>query len=163
MFDTPHKALRFAFSEMLTQAGKTDFKQIKEVRALKDKMQQVFSLVKSHSHHEDDICFADLDKIAPNATQHDRLEHIRLHRKLDDLMVMAIIIIDGIKAERPGHITGRALYTDLCQLHAEMLTHMMEEERDTQPVFWGGYMGGVYGPEIGGILLKEDGAYDNGN
>lgn len=34
---------------------------------------------------------------------------------------------------------------------------------DTQPVFWGGYMGGVYGPEIGGILLKEDGAYDNGN
>ena len=34
LFDTPHKALRLAFSQLLTLAGKTDFSQSQEVMAL---------------------------------------------------------------------------------------------------------------------------------
>jgi iron-sulfur cluster repair protein YtfE (RIC family) len=136
LFDTPHKAMRLAFSQLLTQAGKVDFSQLQDAVALKNKMVEVFALVKSHSHHEDDICFADLDKIAPNATQHDRDEHIRLHNRLDDLTNSIKTIIDCIKMGQNEINTRRAIYTDLCNLHAEMLIHMMEEERDTQPVFW---------------------------
>jgi iron-sulfur cluster repair protein YtfE (RIC family) len=136
MFDTPHKALRLAFSELLNQAGKTDFTQSNEVDALKSTMKTVFSLVKSHSHHEDDICFADLDQIEPNATQHDRAEHERLHHRLDDLIVNIKIILECVKMGQDERVAGRFLYTDLCNLHAEMLVHMMEEERDTQPIFW---------------------------
>ncbi len=136
LFDTPHKALRLAFSQLLTQAGKTDFAQLRDSVGLKSKMVEVFSLVKSHSHHEDDICFAELDKIAPHATDHDRAEHVRLHHRLDDLTNIIKTIIDCIKMGQDETAAGRALYTELCNLHAEMLVHMMEEERDTQPVFW---------------------------
>jgi hypothetical protein len=136
LFDTPHKALRLAFSQLLTQAGKTDFAQLRDAVALKNKMVEVFSLVKSHSHHEDDICFAELDKLAPHATDHDREEHIRLHHRLDDLTNIIKTISDCIKMGQDERTAGRTLYTELCNLHAEMLIHMMEEERDTQPIFW---------------------------
>jgi hypothetical protein len=136
LFDTPHKALRLAFSQLLTQAGKTDFTQLNDAVALQREMKIVFTLVKSHSHHEDDICFADLDRIAPNATQHDRLEHIRLHETLNSLLSDIETIIGWIKMGQNESVAGRKLYTDLCNLHADMLVHMMEEERDTQPIFW---------------------------
>ncbi len=132
LFDTPHKALRLAFSELLTLAGKTDFNQTDDISTLRNAMENTFSLVKSHSHHEDDICFFDLDQIAPHATQHDRAEHIRLHHQIDALMEKITTLLTGQdKVE-----AGRSLYTDLCHFHAEMLVHMMEEERDTQPIFW---------------------------
>jgi iron-sulfur cluster repair protein YtfE (RIC family) len=136
LFDTPHKALRLAFSQLLTQAGKTDFTEIKEIVALKNHMSEVFFMVKSHSHHEDDICFADLDNLAPNATQHDRAEHERLHTTLDELMSVIKTIIECVKMGQDETTAARAIYTDLCNLHAEMLNHMMEEECYTQPVFW---------------------------
>jgi iron-sulfur cluster repair protein YtfE (RIC family) len=136
MFDTPHKALRLAFSDLLTQAGKTNFNQSTEVSALQRTMKSVFALVKSHSHHEDDICFAALDSIVPNATQHDRAEHVHLHHRLDDLLVEVKTIKECIEIGQDEAVAGRFLYTDLCNLHTEMLNHMMEEERDTQPVFW---------------------------
>ena len=136
MFDTPHKALRLAFSELLTLAGKTDFAQTIEIRTLKEKMRDVFSMVKSHSHHEDDVCFADLDQLVPNATQHDRTEHIRLHHVLDTLIIKINTINEGVQMGLNESVAGRTLYTELCNLHAEILIHMMEEERDTQPVFW---------------------------
>jgi iron-sulfur cluster repair protein YtfE (RIC family) len=136
LFDTPHKALRLAFSQLLTQAGKTDFTDIKEIVALKNQMYEVFSMVKSHSHHEDDICFTDLDAIVPNATHHDREENERLHTTLDELMSVIKTIIECVKMGQDETTAVRALYTDLCNLHAEMLNHMMEEERDTQPIFW---------------------------
>lgn len=136
MFDTPHKALRLAFGQLLNQAGKTDFSTLKAVQQLKNLMADVFALVHSHSHSEDEICFPELDKIAPEATRHDRAEHIRLHQKLDDLTTMMNSIFTAVKMGQDEQVAGRALYTELCQLHAEMLIHMMEEERDTQPVFW---------------------------
>jgi Hemerythrin HHE cation binding domain len=136
LFDLPHKTLRFAFNELLTQAGRTDFAQNADAKALKETMKTVFTLVKSHSHHEDDICFADLDQIAPNATRHDREEHLRLHHRLDTLLVDIKTILECINMGQDESEAGRALYADLCDLHAEMLVHMMEEERDTQPIFW---------------------------
>lgn len=136
MLDTPHKALRFAFGKLLTQAGKTDFSQLEEVVALQSLQSDVFNMVRSHSHHEDDICFAALDKIVPNATQHDRSEHERLHLILDALEMNLEAIADSVRSGKDEAITGFALYTHLCVLHAEMLNHMMEEERDTQPIFW---------------------------
>lgn len=136
LFDTPHKALRLAFSDLLTLAGTTDFSHLKEVAALKEKMAAVFSLVYSHSHHEDDICFTELDQMAPNATRHDRQEHIRLHERLDTLLLVVSNLLDAIKSGKNAAEAGRDLYTELCTLHAEMLVHMMEEERDTQPIFW---------------------------
>jgi hypothetical protein len=158
MFDTPHKALRLAFSNLLTQAGKADFTQLNDAVALQNDMKTVFTLVKSHSHHEDDICFADLDRIAPNATQHDRLEHIRLHITLDSLIIDIETIVGWIKMGQSESVAGRKLYTDLCNLHADMLIHMMEEERDTQPIFWK-YMTdeqlGAFEPRIMAAMTPE--------
>lgn len=133
VFDVPHKALRLAFSNLLTLAGKTDFSIPQDMVSLKQLMAEVFSLVKSHSHHEDDICFPDIDRLLPEATKHDREEHIKLHARLDELMVE----IDAIQ-HNTENVTkaGRDLYTKLCVLHADMLNHMMEEERDTQPLYW---------------------------
>lgn len=132
IFDVPHKALRLAFSNLLTQAGKTDFSIPQDIALLKQLMAEVFSLVKSHSHHEDDICFPDLDQLLPEATKHDREEHIKLHARLDGLMME----IDSISQSPEAVVAGRGLYTRLCVLHADMLNHMMEEERDTQPLYW---------------------------
>jgi hypothetical protein len=132
IFDVPHKALRLAFSNLLTLAGKTDFSITQDIALLKQLMAEVFSLVKSHSHHEDDICFPDLDQLLPEATKHDREEHIKLHARLDGLMME----IDGISQTAEAVVAGRGLYTKLCVLHADMLNHMMEEERDTQPLYW---------------------------
>jgi hypothetical protein len=158
MFDTPHKALRLTFSNLLTQAGKADFTQLNDAFALQCEMKTVFTLVKSHSHHEDDICFADLDCIAPNATKHDRLEHIRLHETLDSLLIDIETIVGWIQMGQSESVAGRKLYTDLCNLHADMLVHMMEEERDTQPIFWK-YMTdeqlGAFEPRIMAAMTPE--------
>jgi iron-sulfur cluster repair protein YtfE (RIC family) len=136
LFDTPHKALRLAFSDLLTLAGKTDFTLVDDINVLRKEMENTFSMVKSHSHHEDDICFSDLDQIVPHATRHDRSEHIRLHHALDALMEKITILLNGVAIGQNKAEAGRSMYTDLCNLHAEMLVHMMEEERDTQPIFW---------------------------
>lgn len=132
MFDTPHKALRLAFSQLLTLAGKTDFQNARDVACLQRMMREVFSMVYSHSHHEDDICFAALDARMPNATHHDRAEHVRLHTRLDELEAQVAHLLTHSSDARQG----RTLYGELCQLHAEMLQHFLEEERDTQPLFW---------------------------
>lgn len=136
IFDPPHKALRLAFGELLTLAGKADFSNPSEVAALQKLMHEVFSLVWSHSHSEDDVVFAELDKFIAQASQHDRAEHIRLHKELDELEAKVQGILEKVKAGQSEHIAGRALYTDLCNLHTEMLIHMMEEELDTQPIIW---------------------------
>lgn len=136
VFDVPHKALRLAFSNLLTLAGKTDFTISRDISALKELMAEVFNLVKSHSHHEDDICFPDLDKLLPSATKHDREEHVKLHARLDELMVDIETIIQAVVKGHDDAVAGRKLYTDLCVLHADMLKHMMEEETDTQPLYW---------------------------
>jgi hypothetical protein len=136
LFDVPHKALRYAFSALLNRAATTDFSNLEDLEALNRQMSEVFELVKSHSHHEDDFCFEALDRIAPNATQHDRMEHIRLHHSLDDLQVHARNLIANVRMGQDEQLAGTGLYTALCELHAEMLQHMMEEERDTQPIFW---------------------------
>lgn len=136
LFDTPHKALRLALSDLLTLAGKTDFTIAADIELLQQNMKVVFSLIHSHSSHEDDICFVALDKIAPDATTHDRTEHQRLHLLLNTFLQQ----IEGILIYRNKgldvSVPGDSFYASLCLLHAEMLIHMIEEERDTQPVFW---------------------------
>jgi iron-sulfur cluster repair protein YtfE (RIC family) len=136
VFDTPHKALRLAFAELTTLAGKTDFYNISAVQALQKLMGDVFTLVYSHSHHEDEICFEELDQRCPNATQHDRDEHQRLHQRLDELNAKAHLMVEELRAGQDQSEEGEALHTRLCNLQAEMLIHMMEEERDTQPLVW---------------------------
>lgn len=136
VFDVPHKALRLALSNLLNLAAKTDFAVLQDISALKNLMAEVFSLIKSHSHHEDDIAFPELDKLLPNATQHDREEHIKLHARLDVLLVEIDTIIQAVRNGKDAAGIGRELYTNLCVLHADMLNHMMEEERDTQPLYW---------------------------
>jgi Hemerythrin HHE cation binding domain len=158
LFDTPHKALRLAFSQLLTEAGKTDFSQMTDVTALENQMATVFSLVKSHSYHEDAICFAALDLIAPNATQHDRAEHVRLHETLDELLLKVAQIAQNVKAGQAQTVAGNALYTDLCNLHSDMLIHLLEEELDTQPVFWQHMTDeqlGAFEPQIMGSMTPE--------
>lgn len=136
VFDVPHKALRLAFSNLLNLAGKTDFNISHDIKSLKELMAEVFSIVKSHSHHEDDICFPELDRLVPNATEHDREEHIKLHARLDALLVDIETILQTNANGQETTVVGRDLYTKLCVLHADMLNHMMEEERDTQPLCW---------------------------
>lgn len=136
VFDTPHKALRLAFGELATLAGKTDFYNISAVQALQKLMDEIFTLVYSHSHHEDDLSFAELDQRCPNATQHDRDEHQRLHQRLDELSAKVLSIVEALRAGQDQYAAGVALYTELCNLHTEMLIHMMEEERDTQALIW---------------------------
>ncbi|MBI1225051.1 MAG: hypothetical protein GC192_07410 [Bacteroidetes bacterium] len=136
VFDVPHKALRLALSNLLNLAAKTDFAVAQDISSLKNLMAEVFSLIKSHSHHEDDIAFPELDKLLPNATQHDREEHIKLHARLDALLVEVETVFKTVENGKDAAGIGRDLYTNLCVLHADMLNHMMEEERDTQPIIW---------------------------
>ncbi len=136
VFDVPHKALRLAFSNLLTLAGKTDFTIAENIASLKQLMAEVFSIVKSHSHHEDDICFPELDRLLPSATNHDREEHVKLHARLDELITEIEAINQAIAEGQETVKIGRDLYTKLCVLHTDMLNHMMEEERDTQPLYW---------------------------
>ena len=136
VFDVPHKALRLAFSNLLNLAGKTDFAISQDIAALKNLMEEVFSLVYSHSHHEDDLTFPELDRFVPNATAHDREEHVKLHARLDELLAEVNALFQAVNDGYDSSITGRKLYTDLCILHANVLIHMMEEETDTQPLIW---------------------------
>jgi Hemerythrin HHE cation binding domain len=136
VFDVPHKALRLAFSNLLNLAGKTDFAVPQNITALKKLMEEVFSLVYAHSHHEDDICFTELDKFVPNATAHDRAEHVKLHARLDELLAEVNAIYQAVNNGQDASMAGRKLYSDLCVLHANMLNHMMEEETDTQSLVW---------------------------
>lgn len=136
LFDVPHKALRLAFGNLLNVAAKTDFSVPQDVETLKNLMEEAFSLVYSHSHHEDDICFAELDKLVAHATEHDRQEHIKMHATLDELLEKVAEIYQAVQQGQDVSTSGRDLYTDLCVLHANLLNHMMEEERDTQPIAW---------------------------
>ncbi|MBL7998448.1 MAG: hemerythrin domain-containing protein [Candidatus Kapabacteria bacterium] len=136
VFSTPHRALRYAFGELTTKAGTTDFTNRQDVLDLRLRMHEVFTLVHSHSHHEDDICFAELDARCTNATVYDRNEHTRLHETLDELMARITGIEACVAIGQDETAAGKELYMELCLLHGEMLRHMMEEERDTQPIFW---------------------------
>lgn len=136
LFDVPHKALRMILSKLVHKSGTIDFNVPEQATEFAVLFREVHILIYSHSHHEDNLLFTELDKIAPGQTSHDREEHDRLHRDLDVLMEL----IETLAAQ-----SGKVLITDnevnelykrLCQLHAEMLIHMMEEETITQPVFW---------------------------
>lgn len=135
LFHTPHRALRFALSKLVVNAGSTDPNVLQNLAELKSLAIEVFALIKSHSYHEDEICFAALDLIAPGNTEHDRLEHQRLHEKLDALIELFDHLSEIENQEDQTEFYWREIYCRICKLNEEMFIHMREEEELTEPIF----------------------------
>jgi iron-sulfur cluster repair protein YtfE (RIC family) len=136
IFSAPHKALRFALNQIVNQAGRIDANHIEQINELNHLFNDIYTMVYSHSKHEDDILFSELDKRTAGKTNHDRSEHIRLHHELDlykNELEKLIIKVSHNQMQENDLIL---IYAAMCRLQSDMLVHMLEEETTTQAIFW---------------------------
>lgn len=136
IFNVPHKALRYIFGQLIQQAGVLNPGDPEAMSAFVQLFDDARKLVYSHSHHEDEIMFTDLDTVAAGATDHDRSEHIRLHAELDRMDASIRHLAKLAEKGMTNSADVDMLYNQLSRLHSDMLVHMLEEEIVTQPVFW---------------------------
>lgn len=136
IFNVPHKALRYIFSQLAQQAGVLNPGDTEALSTFALLFDDARKLVYSHSHHEDDILFTELDAVAAGATDHDRAEHMRLHADLDRMSDSIRHLVEQAEKGMAGPADMDHMYNQLNRLHSDMLVHMLEEEIVTQPVFW---------------------------
>lgn len=136
IFSAPHKALRYALSRLVDLVGKMDIYETKQVDELVNLFNDLYTMIYSHSNHEDEILFNALDAIVPGKTIQDRNEHIRIHDDLDKLKVEIEIFAMNVYKNELHSDDVEILYNTICKLQSDMLIHMLEEESITQPLFW---------------------------
>lgn len=136
VFDIPHKGVRNALSQLSLLAGQTDYTDPAAVERLYQLGRQVFRLLTLHATDENEVTFHELDQRSTEASQHRREEHEELEElqhRLEQLLE-SIHRRAGLGEDLTGE--GARFYQLFTELHAHHLEHMLEEERDTQPLLW---------------------------
>ncbi|MDX1943156.1 MAG: hemerythrin domain-containing protein [Saprospiraceae bacterium] len=134
VFDIPHKGIRYALAQLSLLAGQTDYCAYASVAKLHKLGKQVFRFLALHAEHENEITFKYLDERAPGATDHERDEHEYLeelqHALEQQLEVIFILASEGQDVSD----LGRQFYQRFSELHGLHLAHMLEEEREIEPL-----------------------------
>jgi hypothetical protein len=136
VYDLPHRGIRNALAQLLLLAGKTDFRDAREVAGLHRTGQEVINLLTAHAADEEEITLAALEDRHPGSSLADIASHRKAGRLLTELdgQLRDIFVRSG--AGLPVNEKGRIFYWALNEFYAVYLLHMLEEEVDTQELLW---------------------------
>lgn len=131
MFSAPHKALRRTMANFSILAGQTNFSDPEEVEKLKKLGKEMFFLLTSHAKTEDQVILKVLENRLPGASEHDKLDHIKIdwaQQKLESRLKKLDTTISADEAYD--------FYLEFAAFHSLYLEHTNEEETVTQQVIW---------------------------
>lgn len=131
MFSAPHKALRRTMANFSVLAGQINISDIEAVEKLKSLGKEMFFLLTSHAKIEDQVILRALEAKLPGASEHDKLDHIKIERvqqQLEDLLEKLDTAISADEAYD--------FYLQFAAFHSLYLEHTNEEETVTQQVIW---------------------------
>ncbi len=131
IFAAPHKALRKTMSAFLVLAGQTNFKNEKAVEKLKNTGNEMFFLLTSHAETEDKIVLNALEMKLPGASEHDKKDHVMIHKLQHELEVQLSRLNTSV-SENEAH----DFYLGFASFFSLYLEHIDEEEKVTQKLIW---------------------------
>lgn len=130
-FSAPHKALRKTMSGFLILAGQTNFRNIDAVEKLIKEGNEMFFLLTSHAETEDKIILSLLESKLPGASEHDKLDHLKIE-KLQHELEIQLNRMDTSVSDNEAH----EFYLKFASFFSLYLEHIDEEETVTQKLIW---------------------------
>ena len=138
---TPHKGIRYAFSQLSWKAGNIDYTDKAEVAELKAQMEEFGELLEEHAKTENEFILKPLEARLPGSSDHDEQDHEHLYALQEALLAKLEGILHPTIPASEAMSTGYEFYQDLSKLHAAHLEHMLEEEQVTQVLMWSHFTG----------------------
>lgn len=133
---TPHKGIRYAFSQISWKAGSIDYADKTEVAELKAQMEEFGELLEEHAKTENEFILKALEARLPGSSDHDEQDHENLYALQEALLAKLEGILHPTIPTSEAKSIGYEFYQDLSKLHAAHLEHMLEEEQVTQVLMW---------------------------
>jgi hypothetical protein len=125
-----HKGIRALAHSVVDQAGRTDFREVGEVAALREAVERAFAVFESHSAHETAFITPVLRVCAPSEAADSDADHRAQELRLRDLRA-ALLLAAGAGEQAPAF--GHAFVVGLSRFVGEMLVHMADEEERLMP------------------------------
>ncbi len=133
---TPHKGIRYAFAQISSVAGTTDYTDKTEVAELKAQLEEFGDLLEEHANTENEFVLKPLEARLPGSADHDEQDHEHLYALQEALLAKLEGILHPTIPASEAKSVGYEFYQDLSKLHAAHLEHMLEEEQVTQMLMW---------------------------
>ena len=135
-FDVPHKGIRNGLGKLILSAGNTDYSDIDQVEKLYQLGTEVFTILTTHAHDENDVTLRELEKKVPGASEHDMEEHERIEQEQSVLEDLLSEILQDSRSGKIPFEKGGEFYTGLCDFTSMYYWHMAGEEKETQELIW---------------------------
>ena len=136
VYEVPHKAIRYALSQFSLLAGNTDCNDKEEIEKLRELADDVFKMLDSHAHHENNVPLKYLEQKLSGGSVQDKEDHVRIESEMYKLEEALKDLHERCGKGEDLRYPGNDFYTQLSDFHAQYLQHMLEEERETQPLLW---------------------------
>ena len=136
VYEVPHKAIRNALSQFSLLAGNTDYNDKSEMEKLKNVADDIFKLLDSHAKHENNVPLKYLEQKLSGSSVHDKEDHARIESEVYKLEESLKDLYERSGKGEDLRYPGNDFYVQLSDFHAKYLLHMLEEERETQPLLW---------------------------
>lgn len=128
-----HKGLRLLLTELTARVDRTDFHAVDEVLRLRDEMQLVLKLLRSHTHYEDAFLGPLMQLYCPELLAAVREEHAGEEAQLQELSQL-LNAVDPHRSD--AALRGNAFSLKLSMVVGELLQHMSLEEQQILPALW---------------------------
>ena len=131
-----HKGIRVMLFDLIQKSGRTDFTDITKVAKLRGEVREIFELLESHAHNEDQHIMPLVRAVAPRLAAEFAEAHEDQEARLPGLLAaLESIETSGNDAEARGH----AFVVQLSRVAGELLTHMADEELELNDALWTAY------------------------
>lgn len=135
-FKQVHKGIRALAADLVTAAGRTDFRSTPEVEALGRRVEEAFAAFEAHAAQEDAFILPLLRACAPDVAADCEADHRAQTLRLRDLRsALDLAAAGGAAAPALGH----AFVLGLSRYDGEMLVHMADEEERLMPALWAAF------------------------
>ncbi|AKF10862.1 hemerythrin domain-containing protein [Sandaracinus amylolyticus] len=128
-----HKGVRAMLASLVERAGRTDFGDAGNITRLRNETTEIFALLESHAHHEDEHVGPLLRSYAPVTAAELDAAHVEHHERMR-LMVSTLVAAErgGPRAADLGH----EFVVALSRFAGELALHMADEEELAMPALW---------------------------
>jgi hypothetical protein len=123
-----HKAIRLQLSELVVQAGKTDFTDDGSKKSLRERLEGAFALLAGHASHESAFIGPVLAEVRPDV--HDAIETAH-----EDQDVVMALLRDDLAAASDA-MRGHDFVVSLSRFVGDLWMHMADEEQIVMRALW---------------------------
>lgn len=128
-----HKGIRRMMFDLLSRAGRTEFRSTDAISLLRSETKSCFELLTFHAHHENEFTGPLVRKHAPRLSPLVAPAHDEQEKQIEILSEM----VDAIDPAHPrASIDGEAFTVRLSSFFGELLVHMADEEERIMPALW---------------------------